>query len=374
VTMERFVGPSGKLPILIRDDDTNFFTKPNMLESIYSEAWDQGFKVSLSVVPFQKCIDDIIVPPDMREEGSSHSVADNNKLINFLKSKMQEKSVEILQHGFAHINTDGGRGEFAGNSNLKGITHGKDILREAFGIEPSFFVPPYDDISKTNLKLIVEEGMIPFYRDTNFDKFLRSACIPEFTKRTVFRFVMRVSKNRYLRESSSSFGLRALTPVRIRIENGCITWSLPEIVFAKLTSFDSLLDWTSNIIQYCSKNRTPVCILNHYHFYFHDWNSSITKSELFRTWNKILQSFGNLNFGWNTTFSDLYHRTEKLSKTKIAKTGSKITIESEESLEDFSFRINGRLEPNHTATTDDRTKIITIENLLPRSRVILYQK
>jgi hypothetical protein len=52
--IERLVGPCGKLPILIRDDDTNFFTKDHMLESIYSEAWNKGFKVSLSVIPSQR--------------------------------------------------------------------------------------------------------------------------------------------------------------------------------------------------------------------------------------------------------------------------------------------------------------------------------
>ena len=37
------IGPYGKLPILIRDDDTNFFTRPDMLETIHSKAWDKGF-------------------------------------------------------------------------------------------------------------------------------------------------------------------------------------------------------------------------------------------------------------------------------------------------------------------------------------------
>jgi hypothetical protein len=39
------VGPYGKMPILIRDDDTNFFTRPGMLETIHSKAWDKGFKI-----------------------------------------------------------------------------------------------------------------------------------------------------------------------------------------------------------------------------------------------------------------------------------------------------------------------------------------
>ena len=53
------IGPHGKMPILIRDDDTNFFTRPDMLEPIHSKAWDKGFKISLSVVPFQRGTEDV---------------------------------------------------------------------------------------------------------------------------------------------------------------------------------------------------------------------------------------------------------------------------------------------------------------------------
>jgi len=58
--IQPLVGPCGKLPILIRDDDTNFFTKDHMLESIHSKARDTGFKVSLSVIPSQRGIDYVL--------------------------------------------------------------------------------------------------------------------------------------------------------------------------------------------------------------------------------------------------------------------------------------------------------------------------
>ena len=66
MTITPLLGPNGKIPILIRDDDTNFFTKSNMLESIYTNAWNNQFKVSLSVIPYQKTINDVCVPHDFR--------------------------------------------------------------------------------------------------------------------------------------------------------------------------------------------------------------------------------------------------------------------------------------------------------------------
>ena len=73
-----FIGPSGKLPILIRDDDTNFFTRPDMLETIHSKAWDKGFKTSLSIVPFQIGAEDVCVPPGVRDTGLLYPVANND--------------------------------------------------------------------------------------------------------------------------------------------------------------------------------------------------------------------------------------------------------------------------------------------------------
>jgi len=61
MVLQRLLGPCGKLPILIRDDDTKF-SQTNMLESIYSKAWKDGYKVYLVIVPFQRGTNDICVP------------------------------------------------------------------------------------------------------------------------------------------------------------------------------------------------------------------------------------------------------------------------------------------------------------------------
>jgi hypothetical protein len=81
MVIEILLGPKGKAPFLLRDDDTNFFTATNMLDCVYSNAWKKRFKVSLSVIPFQKSIDDILVPPSERKTGRSYSIIGNNQLI-----------------------------------------------------------------------------------------------------------------------------------------------------------------------------------------------------------------------------------------------------------------------------------------------------
>src|SRR5574342_4592 len=148
MVFQRLLGPHGKLPILIRDDDTNFFTKTNMLESIYSKAWEDGYKVCLAVVPFQRGTNDICVPPDIRISNSHFSVADNKSLVYYLKDKIRSGRIEVLQHGFSHYITNDGRGEFGDDSDRKkDIELGRNIIKQAFGVNAKFFVPPGEDIS-----------------------------------------------------------------------------------------------------------------------------------------------------------------------------------------------------------------------------------
>ena len=141
------IGPSGKLPILIRDDDTNFFTRPDMLETIHSKAWDKGFKISLSIVPFQIGAEDVCVPPGVRYTGLLYPVANNDELVKFLGEKIQSQSVELLQHGFSHSILDF-RGEFGINisEHETNLQSARRALMQAFGVNPRFFIPPYDDI------------------------------------------------------------------------------------------------------------------------------------------------------------------------------------------------------------------------------------
>ncbi|MGA6992092.1 MAG: DUF2334 domain-containing protein, partial [Nitrososphaeraceae archaeon] len=183
--IEPLVGPCGKLPILIRDDDTNFFTMKSMLQSIYSEAWSKGFKVSLSVIPLQKGTDDMCVPPNFRKSGLLYPITNNGTLIKFLRDKLQKGEIEVLQHGSSHSVVESYRGEFGMNTSDQeaNLKRAISIMKEAFEIRPRFFVPPYDDISYKNLKLVKKYGLIPIYGRESINKFFRSPFIPAFFKK-----------------------------------------------------------------------------------------------------------------------------------------------------------------------------------------------
>ena len=369
--LKPLIGPRGKIPILVRDDDTNYFTSETMLESVYSEAWNQGFKVSLSVVPLQMGIDDISVPPDLRTSSRCYSIADNDSLIRYVRKKIGQKVVEVVQHGFSHELIDGIRGEFGGNLGKKNeIEKGRNIIRQAFEMEPKFFVPPGEDISNQNIVEVLEQGLIPIYRETLFDQILRLGFVPNFIKNAGMRLIM----NRYINDTDKNFGVQFLKPVLISAKKNVITWSLPKIRAPHITSFDSLFNLTNAIIKLCSQNRNPVCIINHYHLYYYDWNSTITKGELFKAWRNILTSFNKVEIGWKTNFLELYTRLEKIRSISMAKTGSKITIIANTIINDFSFQTTKPLETNSMVTSDEEMNIATLHEISPNTTLVFYEK
>ena len=106
------IGRHGKMPILVKDDDTNFFTRPDMLETIHSKAWDKGFKISLSIVPFQKGMDDVLYLLKCGTLVYYILLQIMRALGKFIREKIRSQSIEILQHGFSHSILEGFRGEF----------------------------------------------------------------------------------------------------------------------------------------------------------------------------------------------------------------------------------------------------------------------
>ena len=142
----------------------------------------------------------VSVPPEIRHTGLLYPIADNESLVKFIREKIRSQSIEILQHGFSHSILEGFRGEFGINISEHGanIQSAKQSLMQAFGVNPTFFAPPYDDISNVNLRLVRQQGMIPIYGQENIHKFFRSRYIPRFYKR-------RAAKQIFSRFGKSAF-------------------------------------------------------------------------------------------------------------------------------------------------------------------------
>lgn len=153
--------------VIIRDDDTSYFTNPTHLEKIYSPLWEQDYPVALSVIPAHRADVrvkhregqpyDPCIPPEYRGQAKEFLVTENKILCEYLNQKVKEGLVEICLHGYNHTYL-----EFTSQDKSliqQKLREGYDILNEAFpDAKIKTFIAPYDQISKIALDLVFEAG------------------------------------------------------------------------------------------------------------------------------------------------------------------------------------------------------------------------
>ena len=150
---------------LIRDDDINFFTSPEMLDKIYQEVFAMGIPTNLSVVPYVKTNIEIknnaytkfdglkyepFIPREYQDQNLHFAIHENCELIEFLHGA--KEFLEIIQHGFSHSPN-----EFSSlnvNEMKMKIIEGRKILTQAFNETPKFFSAAYDGYSPISLSLL----------------------------------------------------------------------------------------------------------------------------------------------------------------------------------------------------------------------------
>lgn len=142
------------MKLIIRDDDLSYFAKPETLDPLYKDIWNIC-PISFAVVPFiysgQR-----ESPIQFRDTKKLYPIGKNTKLVKFLKEKIAEGKVTIVQHGYSHKNY-GSKFECERKDFKKvyeEIRKGKEYLEKLFGIEINCFVAPHDRLSKVAIKAI----------------------------------------------------------------------------------------------------------------------------------------------------------------------------------------------------------------------------
>ena len=151
----------------IRDDDTNYFTKPADLERAYKGIWNIC-QVSLAVVPFHASTKSGSIPSKYWRDNKTFPIGNNRPLVAFLKKKIREKKVSIMLHGYSHKNYSGGPEFVAGDNLYEKAKEGKAYLEKLFGVKIKTFVPPHNRLSEEGRQAVARAGMNiashePFY-------------------------------------------------------------------------------------------------------------------------------------------------------------------------------------------------------------------
>lgn len=245
--------------MILRDDDTSFFSSPALLEKIYSRLWEKGLPICLAVIPAQNANVRIMhrpdkrydpsIPPGYRGQDQSFPVSENTELCAYLNQRAREGLVEIMLHGYAHTYM-----EFAAEVETvlrQKITDGQAILEKSFpDAQIKTFIGPYDKISKTGIEILLEMGFNICTNSGNFAPFEHLSHLNGYQAHA-------------LSEAQSLF-------------------TCDEYLFTDKAPPDECLATARRRLQ----TANPLIVANHYWNFYYDWAGD--QLELHRSWNLFL--------------------------------------------------------------------------------------
>ena len=165
--------------LIIRDDDCNYFTRPEDIERVYSQIPD--FPVSFATVP--TIMDVAGGCPETKGNITPRGIGDNAELVSYLKKRYEEGKCDILLHGITHgyhYRPDGSKIPEMIWRNDEGnlreqIKNSKQYLEDTFDLPITCFVAPSNQIMKNGIRAVYENGLnysgiipISFQRDVDF--------------------------------------------------------------------------------------------------------------------------------------------------------------------------------------------------------------
>ena len=158
--------------VLVRDDDLNYFTSMDMLNTVYGFMFEAGIPVNFSTIPAVNAAAKTFTHNDNKQDKSrevyepflpdnvagtpgNFILADNQGLIDSLK---QIKQNEYILHGYEHSGHLGLCEFEETNATLlkQKIDSGIEIFKDSFGKKPDTFVAPQDKYSFQTIQLIKE--------------------------------------------------------------------------------------------------------------------------------------------------------------------------------------------------------------------------
>ena len=299
---------SGRIAVLLRDDDTSALTPPAYLETIYRPLWEMGFPVSLGVVPELMGSKNLNIPPNERGSGKIYPLTKDSPVFPLLKKGQVEGLIEVLQHGRYHTTNlellypefgsrDGymrdllsASSEFYGLASDKiqeDIRAGKAHLEKLFERPVTGFIAPQEYMKPALWKTLNAEGFTTYsggIRPDYWDQLgLRSVRIPALAR--LGMAVLRRTPLSELGEYVQNLTTLPIIPATYRHY-----WSghdTPELSAKTLAMAKAIFT------KKYDRGGGYFLVLTHYWEYFGDWQSGVTQNhqldamhELFRFINQ----------------------------------------------------------------------------------------
>lgn len=235
--------------IIIRDDDLNFFNRPEDIKKAYSRKPD--IPVSFACVPYVVDLSTQGACPETNGNKTPRAIGDNKELVDFVKEGIKEGKYDVLLHGYTHEYRFDAAGKrypemvWRKSADLeKLIPEGKDYLESLFETSITWFAAPSNTITKENLRVVYKNGL-------NYSGIIRM----KFDRDITFHSVNNYLKRMYYWKSSNKVHYPGLLNYGTHYEiNACPLPSLnQEIVYNHF----------KHLFEFCRKHESPMAINVH---------------------------------------------------------------------------------------------------------------
>ena len=141
------------MKVAIRDDDTCYFTRPEVLERVYHDVWDR-VPVCLATVPFAMGYERKGIPQEHWHSSEAFALERNSELVGFLRNGLAKRQVTIALHGYTHQDYPDGYEFQAAPDPERRVREGLAYLKATLAAPISIFVPPHNALSKRGLAAV----------------------------------------------------------------------------------------------------------------------------------------------------------------------------------------------------------------------------
>ena len=142
----------------IRDDDACYFTRPETLEGVYHDVWND-VPVCLATVPFAVGYERKGIPREHWSSGVAFALDRNPEMVAFLKQQLGAGRATIALHGYTHEDFASGYEFQACPDPDRRVREGLQYLQSTLDTIISIFVPPHNALSKRSLRAVDAAGL-----------------------------------------------------------------------------------------------------------------------------------------------------------------------------------------------------------------------
>jgi peptidoglycan/xylan/chitin deacetylase (PgdA/CDA1 family) len=150
--------------VVFREDDVTPGAKFAELQAVNQVQIDKNVPVTMGIIPHPNA-------------SAGNQLLENKQFLNYMRSIDSNRLFEFAQHGYTHQSVSGASpSEFYGRPytvQYDAIKKGRDDIKQAFGIVPTTFIPPFDKGDNNTLKAVKALGFTEYstsFRDFNINE------------------------------------------------------------------------------------------------------------------------------------------------------------------------------------------------------------